>query len=300
MLRILVVALVVLVAAMFLLPRGQRGEAPQTRDRVAGAAAARGRAVRRHSGSRNAAARFQGRVHVAVFRLHELPRHLPVDLSMLSQVRADIASRAPRFTPRVLFVSVDPNRDTPERIAAYLNGFDPKFEGVTASDEALAPLLSALGVAVEKHVHGGANYNVVHNSAVYVLDPNAEWIAVSTAPHDPKVLASRLSAHSAAAQWLATARRMTSSAWVWVTQHLIPKNLSSAIVYRATRSRRPWLKRPLTRWFARTYGVDLAEAANADLDSYATFNEFFTRELKVGARPIATAHASLVAPPTAC
>jgi phosphatidylserine decarboxylase len=81
-----------------------------------------------------------------------------------------------------------------------------------------------------------------------------------------------------------------------VTQHLIPKNLSSAVVYRATRSRRSWLKRPLTRWFARAYGVDLAEAANADLDSYATFNEFFTRELKAGARPIATAERTLVAP----
>ena len=89
---------------------------------------------------------------------------------------------------------------------------------------------------------------------------------------------------------------MTSSAWVWLSQHLIPKNLSSAIVYRATRSQRPWLKRPLTRWFARTYGVDLSEAANADLDSYATFNEFFTRELKVGARPIAAAPSDAVAP----
>ena len=47
-------------------------------------------------------------------------------------------------------------------------------------EDALAPLLAALGVAVEKHEHGGANYNVVHNSAIYVLDPNAEWIAVST------------------------------------------------------------------------------------------------------------------------
>ncbi len=89
---------------------------------------------------------------------------------------------------------------------------------------------------------------------------------------------------------------MTSPAWIWVTQHLIPKNLSSAIVYRATRSRRPWLKRPLTRWFAKAYGVDLAEAANADLDSYATFNEFFTRELKRGARPIASVSGALVSP----
>ncbi len=89
---------------------------------------------------------------------------------------------------------------------------------------------------------------------------------------------------------------MASPTWVWLSQHLIPKKLSSAIVYRATRSKRAWLRRPLTRWFARTYGVDLAECANPDLDSYATFNEFFTRELKADARLIATGHNVLVAP----
>jgi phosphatidylserine decarboxylase len=89
---------------------------------------------------------------------------------------------------------------------------------------------------------------------------------------------------------------MTSPVWVRLTQHLIPKNLSSAVVYRATRSRRAWLKDPLTRWFAKAYGVDLREAANADLASYATFNEFFTRELKPGARPIASGADTVVAP----
>jgi phosphatidylserine decarboxylase len=89
---------------------------------------------------------------------------------------------------------------------------------------------------------------------------------------------------------------MGSSRWVWLSQHLIPKNLSSAVVYRATRSRRAWLKRPLMRWFARAYGVDMNEAADSDLDSYATFNEFFTRELKAGARPIAGGAGTLVAP----
>ena len=89
---------------------------------------------------------------------------------------------------------------------------------------------------------------------------------------------------------------MTSPAWTWLTQHLIPKDLSSAVVYRATRSRRDWLKRPLTRWFAKAYGIDMTEAANADLESYATFNEFFTRELKVNARPIAGGSDTLVSP----
>jgi phosphatidylserine decarboxylase len=89
---------------------------------------------------------------------------------------------------------------------------------------------------------------------------------------------------------------MTSSTWVWLTQHLLPKNAISAVVYRATRSRRPWLKGPLVHWFARAYEVDLTEAANPNLDSYTTFNEFFTRELKVGARAIETGPDSLVAP----
>jgi len=111
-------------------------------------------------------------------------------LKVLADVRAEVLRRAPRVVPRVVFVSVDPNRDTPERIAAYLDAFDPEFAGVTAADDDLKPLLDALGVAVEKHMHGGANYNVVHNSAIYLLDPNAEWIAVSTAPHDPAVIAS--------------------------------------------------------------------------------------------------------------
>jgi phosphatidylserine decarboxylase len=88
---------------------------------------------------------------------------------------------------------------------------------------------------------------------------------------------------------------MTSAAWVWLSQHLIPKNLSSSVVYHATRSRRRWLKRPLIRWFARTYRVDLRDAADPDLESYATFNEFFTRALRQGCRPIEGGPATLVA-----
>lgn len=89
---------------------------------------------------------------------------------------------------------------------------------------------------------------------------------------------------------------MSGSAWVRLSQHLIPKNLSSAIVYRATRSRRAWLKRPLIRWFARTYRVDLTEAAEPDLDGYPTFNEFFTRALAPGARPLAPGAATVLSP----
>jgi protein SCO1 len=190
MLRILVVALVVLVAAMFLLPRNQRGEAPQNATVLPEPRPLADVRFVDKSGRATRLSDFKGDFTLLFFGFTNCPDVCPLTLSMLAQVRADIASRAPSFTPRVLFVSVDPNRDTPERIATYLNGFDPEFAGVTAPDAELEPLLKTLGVAVERHEHGGANYNVVHNSAVYVLDPNAEWIAVSTAPHDPKVMAS--------------------------------------------------------------------------------------------------------------
>jgi len=192
MLRILIVVLVLLVAAMFVLPRGQRGAAPQNATELPQPMALADVRFIDQSGRETHFSDYKGDFTLLFFGFTNCPDVCPLTLQLLAQVRADIASRAPRFTPRVLFVSVDPGRDTPERIAAYLKGFDPAFAGVTASDADLAPLLAQLGVAVEKeHDHsGGGHYNVVHNSAIYVLDPNADWIAVSTGPHDPKVFAS--------------------------------------------------------------------------------------------------------------
>jgi protein SCO1/2 len=190
MLRILVVVLVVLVAAMFLLPRNQRGEAPQNATMLPAPQALADVRFVDKTGLATQLSDYKGDFTLLFFGFTNCPDVCPLTLSLLAQVRAELASRAPSFTPRVLFVSVDPNRDTPERIDAYLNGFDPEFAGVTASDAELEPLLKTLCVTVEKHEHGGANYNVVHNSAIYFLDANAEWIAVSTGPHDPKVVAS--------------------------------------------------------------------------------------------------------------
>lgn len=89
---------------------------------------------------------------------------------------------------------------------------------------------------------------------------------------------------------------MSSTARVRLLQHLLPKNLLSAIVYRLARSERSWIKAPLIRGFARGYSVDLADAELADLARYASFNAFFARALKPGARPIAGDEATVIAP----
>jgi phosphatidylserine decarboxylase len=89
---------------------------------------------------------------------------------------------------------------------------------------------------------------------------------------------------------------MTAASRVWLTQHLLPKNLLSAFIYRVARSERLWLKRPLIAWFARAYGVDMREASEPALERYASFNEFFTRALKPDARPLSGDEATVVAP----
>jgi phosphatidylserine decarboxylase len=82
----------------------------------------------------------------------------------------------------------------------------------------------------------------------------------------------------------------------WLLQHLLPKDTISAVIYRVARSERQWLVRPLTAWFARTYGVDLSEAQHPDLGGYRTFNDFFTRGLRSGARLLAGDRGTVVSP----
>ena len=74
--------------------------------------------------------------------------------------------------------------------------------------------------------------------------------------------------------------------FVWF-QYLLPQHGLSRLVLAATRVRAAWFKNWLIRGFLRLYRVDMSEAAETDPDRYGSFNEFFTRALKEGARAIA-------------
>lgn len=77
---------------------------------------------------------------------------------------------------------------------------------------------------------------------------------------------------------------------------LLPARLLAKLVYALSRSRRGWLKNALIRGFSRMYGVDTAEAALPCPEGYASFNEFFTRELRPGARHFALDSAAVLCP----
>ena len=70
-------------------------------------------------------------------------------------------------------------------------------------------------------------------------------------------------------------------------QRLLPQHALSRVTGRAAAAQTPWLKRLLIERFAHAYRVNMTDAARELLDDYSSFNDFFTRELKPGARPLA-------------
>jgi phosphatidylserine decarboxylase len=72
-------------------------------------------------------------------------------------------------------------------------------------------------------------------------------------------------------------------------QYLLPKQLLTTLAGRFASQARGSTTTSVIRWFVKKYQVNMAEALNPDIGSYATFNDFFTRALKPGARPLTTA-----------
>ncbi len=95
---------------------------------------------------------------------------------------------------QVLFVSVDPDRDTPGKLHEYVDYFHPDFRGVTGPNEQLAPLTVQLGIAyrVEEHEPGSMQYQVDHSASVMVLNPDGRLYGVFPAPHDAEKMANEL------------------------------------------------------------------------------------------------------------
>jgi len=95
--------------------------------------------------------------------------------------------------PELLFVSVDPGRDTPERIAEYVAGFDPAFRGATGEKAQLDRLAESLGAPYLVSTDDG-RYTVDHSGALFLIDPNGRFRALLSPPHDAEIIAADLSA----------------------------------------------------------------------------------------------------------
>lgn len=123
-----------------------------------------------HTGKVRTLADYKGSVVVVFFGFTQCPDVCPTTLAEMKAVKAQLGDDAKRL--QVLFVSVDPERDTEELLAKYVTAFDPAFVGLRGDPEATAKVAKDFKVFYQK-VPGNTpdSYTVDHTAGSYVFDP---------------------------------------------------------------------------------------------------------------------------------
>ena len=126
---------------------------------------------------------FRDHWDLVFFGFTHCPDICPATLQILSAAREELSSNGQSPLPRIVLVSVDPERDTPELLAKYVAYFGDDNLGVTGSLEETRKLTSALGIYFEKQPGETDNYSVDHSAAVLVVNPDAEFHALFGGTH---------------------------------------------------------------------------------------------------------------------
>jgi protein SCO1/2 len=145
---------------------------------------------------------FAGQWSFLYFGYTYCPDVCPLTLVELAGLKRQLAAELPAEPIAYYLISVDPHRDTPERLREYVLYFDPAFRGLTGSETELAALARATETVFDvPEDQADGNYLVSHSSNVVLLNPQGEVHAMFTPPHDSARLAAdfaRVAAHYAA------------------------------------------------------------------------------------------------------
>src|SRR5690606_18738334 len=134
-----------------------------------------------HNGEPFTRERFLGRTSLVFFGFTHCPDICPATRGKLASARRQLdAAGAP--LPQIVMVSVDPERDTPEKLAAYVSHFGADIVGVTGQEEELLALTEPLGIWFENQPLG-ESYTVSHSTAVLVVNRRGELQALFGTPH---------------------------------------------------------------------------------------------------------------------
>ncbi|MBX2998681.1 MAG: SCO family protein [Caldilineaceae bacterium] len=129
-----------------------------------------------HDGSTFRLSDYRGNLSLLFFGYTYCPDICPMTLANVSQAYKEMEAESPDLVKdlTVVFVTIDPERDTPERLAEYVPLFNPNFHGVYIAQDQLDPVKSAYGVYAEKSQlpegQTEAGYLVDHTAGVYLID----------------------------------------------------------------------------------------------------------------------------------
>ena len=135
-------------------------------------------------------ARLEGRWSLLFTGFTHCPDVCPTTLALMS----DLNRRVGRDDLQFVFVSVDPERDTPDAVARYLAHFDAALVGATGERAQMERLTAGLGLAQVRNPGSGDEYTVDHSTAFVLIDPEARLAGYFSAPHAREALVADLAA----------------------------------------------------------------------------------------------------------
>jgi len=122
-----------------------------------------------HNGKPRTLADFKGKVVVVFFGYTHCPDVCPVTMSELASVANELGKEAERL--QVLFITVDPARDTPEILSKYVPAFNPTFLGLYGDADATARTAKEFKVFYQKQPLPNGAYSMDHSAGSFIFDP---------------------------------------------------------------------------------------------------------------------------------
>lgn len=142
---------------------------------------------------------LQGKWSMIFFGFTNCPMLCPTTLSTLNKMYQILEKDQVSTMPQIVFISLDPDRDTPKDIAKYLKSFNKHFVGATGKQKDLDKLTKEMNVVYEfsKNPHGKKDdnsYTVNHSGTLLLVNPQGKLFAIFSTPHDAQKLSHDLQA----------------------------------------------------------------------------------------------------------
>lgn len=137
---------------------------------------------------------LRGRWSLVFIGFTHCPDICPDTMSRLAQARKALGERPEIELPQIVFVSVDPERDSPRLAGDYAQYFEPTARGASGDHEALLPFTRSLGMVYMQTELEDGGYTVDHSASVAIIDPEGRQIGLIRPPLDPERIASDLRA----------------------------------------------------------------------------------------------------------
>jgi protein SCO1 len=134
-----------------------------------------------------------GKPSLVFFGFTHCPDVCPTTLYALTQLYTELGQDADKLGS--FFITVDPERDTPEQLKLYLASFDPHIVGLTGSSEAIETVLKGYRVYAKKVPTSNGDYTMDHTALVYLMDKKGQFVGAFNLQRPPAEAAKDIARH---------------------------------------------------------------------------------------------------------